>query len=150
MQVTARTEYAMRSMFELARNGEKRTTAEQIAKRQCIPATMLPSIIHALARAGLVDTLRGHQGGVRLARPADQITVRQVWEAVEGPLEFHRCQRARETCPLGMGEPCRLRGLWEETRSRVLEQWEKTSLFDLASEPAGPPRARGGRRRAAR
>ena len=141
MQVTARTEYAMRAMVDLASGDGERTTVEAIAARQCIPPKILPAIVHALARAGLVETTRGYRGGVRLARPAGQISVKTVWEAVEGPLEFYRCKSAGAACPIGLGRGCLLRKLWERTRSEVLRQWQETSLADLA-RPRGRTRLR--------
>ncbi len=131
MKLNATSEYAMRAMLDLARRAGEQTTLDEIASRQHIPVTMLPNIVQTLAKAGLVETTRGHGGGVRLGRPAEEINVRTVLQAVQGPLQLHRCDSVKRSCPLGAGERCPLRGVWEKTESRMLELWEQTSLSDL-------------------
>lgn len=146
MQVNARTEYAVRAMLELARDPGRRRTVGDLARRQHIPATVLPAIVQALARAGLVESTRGYRGGVRLAIAAQDVSLRSIWEAVEGPLVLARCSSAPGPCPLGLDGDCSLRPVWEETQARVLDLWEQTSLAALAggtrrrAKPPGPAR----------
>jgi len=132
MQITAKTEYALRAMVELASCEGETSTAAEIAARQGIPEKILPGIVRSLATAGLVETARGFGGGVRLAQPPEAVSVRDVWEALEGPLELSRCAAAGSNCPIGLGERCPLQGLWERTRARMLEEWSSTTLRDLA------------------
>ena len=68
------------------------------AAAQRIPSARLAKVVQDLARAGLVRTMRGQQGGVMLARPAADITVREVYEAVEGPILLCRCRQRVEPC----------------------------------------------------
>lgn len=86
MQVSARGEYAVRAAVELARLPAHRAiSAERVAMQADLPAKFLEAILTDLRHAGIVVTQRGAQGGCRLARPADQITVEEVFLAVEGP-----------------------------------------------------------------
>jgi len=146
MKLSAKAEYALRAMIDLASRPGEQTTLEGIAHRQKIPVTILPNIIQTLARAGLVETLRGYRGGVWLGRPAEQINVRKVMEAIEGPLRLYRCDSPRGFCPLGLGEECLLRDVWEKTQGRVLEVWEEVSLADLADGHTQPARRKSPKR----
>ncbi len=119
-------------MLDLAQREEEQTTLEEIADRQGVPATMMPGLVQALARAGLAETMRGHGGGVRLGRPAEEVSVRDVLEALERPLELHRCRDLHRHCPRGRATDCALRKLWTDTEGAVLEVWEKTTLAQLA------------------
>ena len=133
MKLNAKSEYALRAMVDLASRPGEQTTLEEIAERQQIPPAILPGIVQTLSKAGLVDTVRGYGGGVRLARPAAQVNARMVLEALEGPLHLYRCESARGPCDLGLGRRCPLRALWDKTQSEMLEVWERTTLADLAA-----------------
>src|SRR6202046_3141371 len=87
MRISAKADYAVRAVAELAADeGEKPVKAERIANAQGIPLNFLEHILGALRHAGLVRSHRGGEGGFRLAKPADQLTVADVIRAVEGPL----------------------------------------------------------------
>ena len=134
MKLNAKSEYALRAMLDLATRPLEQTTLNEIALRQSIPPAVLPAIFQLLARAGLVETVRGYHGGVRLGRPAAEVSVRMVFEALEGPLKLHRCDSMQGSCGLDLNPQCPLRGLLEETRRRVLELWGATSLAELARQ----------------
>ena len=87
MKLSTQADHAVRAVYELSLHppGTVLHTSD-IAAAQRIPGPRLAKVIHYLARAELVRTQRGQQGGVTLARPAAQITVRDVYEAVEGPI----------------------------------------------------------------
>lgn len=87
MRVTAKTDYAVRAMLELAAvTGDQPVKAETLASAQGIPAPFLQNILQTLRNAGLVESRRGQVGGHRLAKPADEITIADVIRAVDGPL----------------------------------------------------------------
>lgn len=134
MKLNAKSEYALRAMLDLANRPLEQTTLNEIALRQSIPPAVLPAIFQLLARAGLVETVRGYHGGVRLGRPAAEVSVRMVFEALEGPLKLHRCDSMHGSCGMDLSPECPLRGLLEETRRRVLEFWGATSLAELARQ----------------
>src|SRR6201998_1236948 len=87
MRISAKADYAVRAMVELAATaGDKPVKAERIATAQDIPLNFLENILGELRHAGIVRSHRGAAGGFRLAKPADQLTVADVIRAVEGPL----------------------------------------------------------------
>jgi len=88
MKVSQKTDYALRALFVLAQAepaGVSVRTAE-IAKREKIPVKFLEAILVELRRSGFVQSQRGAEGGHRLARPASEVTVGDVWRVLDGPL----------------------------------------------------------------
>ncbi|MEU7744192.1 Rrf2 family transcriptional regulator [Nonomuraea sp. NPDC049158] len=88
MRVSARTDYALRAVTELAAAPPGPVPAERIASAQNIPRRFLDNILLQLRRAGLIHSLRGPEGGYWLARPADDITLADVIAVIEGKPEY--------------------------------------------------------------
>jgi Rrf2 family protein len=138
------TDYAIRAMLDVACQPEgERTVTERIAARQEIPAAFLSKVVAQLTQAGLMRTHRGAAGGVLLGRPAEQINLRQIVEAVQGPIvvnlctgPYDGCQRAA-SCPASSVLTAAQRGL-EETLERAI-------LAELSSEAARLAEDREGR-----
>jgi len=87
VRLALRAHYAICGVFDVAYNGQGEPVGiRAISERQAIPARYLEQIFQRLRRAGLVSSRRGPGGGYRLARPASEITLREVVEAVDGPL----------------------------------------------------------------
>lgn len=87
MRVSAKSDYALRALIELAScGGGAPLSAEEIGRRQDIPHGFLQSILADLRRAEVVSSVRGQNGGWRLARAASEVTVADVIRAVDGPL----------------------------------------------------------------
>src|SRR6202171_2141892 len=87
MRISAKADYAVRAAVELAAaTDEKPVKAERIATAQAIPLNFLENILGELRDSGIRRRHRGAEGGSRLARPADQITIADIIRAVEGPL----------------------------------------------------------------
>ena len=101
MEITRQSDYAVRAVLDLAMlSDDERAFSEAIAGRQDIPAAFLTKIFSRLAAEGIVTTRRGVKGGVRLARPASEITMLEVIEAIDGPIALNRCTRRPSDCPL--------------------------------------------------
>ena len=96
MLVTREADYAVRCVVEVARTG--RTSAAQVARVQGISPTFLGKIVQSLAKAGILATRRGVGGGISLAKPAEEFTLLQVIEAVEGPLCINDCLQSPSQC----------------------------------------------------
>ncbi|GHA09651.1 hypothetical protein GCM10010372_06600 [Streptomyces tauricus] len=86
MHISAKADYAMRALLELAREPSRPLTCEAIASSQEIPFRFLKSVVGELRRAGLVRSQRGCEGGYWLGRPAEDITLLDVTRAVDGEL----------------------------------------------------------------
>ena len=92
MQITRQADYAVRAVLYLAKMGNnERAATSTVAKEQNIPPSFLAKIISQLSIAGLLHTSRGARGGVTLARDAKDITLLEVVEAIDGPIQLNEC-----------------------------------------------------------
>ncbi len=147
VKLSTQADYAVRAVYELARHdpGAVLHTGE-IASAQHIPSPRLAKVIHDLARADLVRTQRGHQGGVMLARPPAEITVRDVYEAVEGPILLCRCRQRVERC---VDEGCDTHEFWHGVETLLTEELQTMTFATLADArrracvSSGRPQATG-------
>ncbi len=138
MQITRQADYALRAMIFLAQlEPNRRAATSQIAEEQRIPPSFLAKIISQLSIAGLIHTSRGARGGVSLARPADEISVLEVVEAIDGPIALNECTEDPSSCPFG--NECILRPLWCEAQSELIHKLRTTSFATLI--PAVAPQA---------
>lgn len=124
-------EYALRAMIVLgASNGEART-AQDLARESKIPADYLAKILRLLGRAGLVSAQRGRGGGFQATRPASEMTVLDVIDAVD-PL------KRIKTCPLGLAAHrrrlCPLHSKIDEATRMAEEAFAATTLASLAGD----------------
>ncbi|MHB1361038.1 MAG: RrF2 family transcriptional regulator [Thermoleophilia bacterium] len=131
MHLTRQSDYGVRAILHLANlpYGEVVQTRE-IAVREDIPGKYLPSIIRTLARAGLIRTLRGNQGGVTLAKPPEDISLRNVIEAVEGPIMLVQCLRGPKQC--AHEDSCSFMPVCENLQNMMVGQLDSTTFADLA------------------
>lgn len=130
MRISAKVDYAVRAAAELAKAGEGPTKADTIARAQGIPVQFLLNILGELRRANVVQSRPGADGGYRLARPADRITVADVIRAVEGPLANVHDARPEELDYSGAAEA--LREVWVAVRANLRAILEGVTLADLA------------------
>jgi Rrf2 family protein len=131
MQVSRKIDYALRAVIHLA-NEEKHDRAcsvSAIAARERVPRQFLEKIVQELIHKGLVRSRRGPRGGYVLARPAEQVTFRDVIEAVEGPISLNVCVGDHADCFL-LGT-CGMQRVWQEGQRRVLELFENTTIADV-------------------
>ncbi len=128
MRVSAKVDYALRAMLELAAAGGL-VKGEQLATAQAIPRKFLESILVELRHDELVASQRGVEGGYTLARPAAEISVADVIRAVEGPIATVRGSRP-EDVEYG-GAATALQPLWLDLRAAMRDVLEQTTLADL-------------------
>lgn len=130
MQLTRRGEYGLRVMLDLATQPpEQLVSSKEIAERQKISPKFIPQIVHALSRAGLIQSARGHQGGIKLAGAARKINLKLIIEAIEGPIALNSCLLKHRDCELRYG--CPLRPVWARAQNQMLSVLESTTLADL-------------------
>ena len=131
MKVSAKSDYAVRALLELAQAGEGPVKGERLSQAQAIPLKFLENILIDLRHAGVVRSQRGAEGGYWLARPAAEISVADVIRAVEGPLASVRGERPEDIeYPEGAAT---LQRAWIAVRASVRSIAENVSLADLAS-----------------
>ena len=130
MQLTRGVEYGVEGILYLARHGgDELAFVREISRATSSPETFLAKIFQRLANKGLVRSRRGFRGGFRLARPAGRITLREVVEALEGPIEFHHCLdhlRAR-----GHRQQCQVRRVFGQVQRKVANILDQTTLADI-------------------
>ncbi len=131
MRVSAKSDYALRALIEIATAGEGPISAEEIGRRQAIPHGFLQAILADMRRAGIVSSQRGQSGGWRLARQASDISVADVIRAVDGPLVSVYDVRPEAVEYTGSAEVLQL--VWIAARSSLREVFESVRLDALAA-----------------
>jgi Rrf2 family protein len=135
VRISAKVDYAIRAMVELAAAPPGTVKVERISTEQRIPRNFLENILLDLRHAELVASRRGVEGGYRLARPPEEISIADVIRAVEGPLASVRGVRPDELEYLGPATS--LRETWIELRAAIRGVLEETTLADLVRRSAG-------------
>src|SRR6266496_2928824 len=130
VRVSAKADYALRAVIELAAAAEGPVKGERIAQAQEIPLKFLENILGDLRHAGIVRSQRGVEGGYWLARPADEITVAEVIRGVEGPIANVRGLGPESVEYAGSAE--RLREVWIAVRANLRAVLEQVTLADVA------------------
>ncbi|MGI8456886.1 MAG: RrF2 family transcriptional regulator [Propionibacteriaceae bacterium] len=130
MRLSARVDYALRAVAELAAAGSPRTV-DQLAAVQQIPAKYLESILGELRRGGVLRSQRGPDGGYRLARPAAEISIAAVIRVLDGELANVRGARPEHLAYVGAAVP--LQEVWIALRANERAILEAVSLEHVAT-----------------
>ncbi|MEV5973179.1 Rrf2 family transcriptional regulator [Streptomyces sp. NPDC051921] len=131
MRISARTDYAIRAMAELAGAPDRPLKAEDIAGRQDIPVRFLFVVLSELRQARLVTSVRGPDGGYSLTRPPEEITLADVIRAMDGPLVSVRELKLTGLEYQGAAAP--LPDVWRAVRTSLRQVLEGTTLADLVT-----------------
>ena len=138
MELTKRGDYAVRAMLALARApGGRLISVRRIAEEMTIPVRFLPQVMGDLAAAGLVEATTGRAGGYRLARPATEVSLLDVVEAVEGDSRRRTC--VLRSGPCGVDGHCDVHDVFFDAQDAMLQALARAWLADLTLR-------RGGRR----
>ena len=134
MNLTSAADYAIRAMIHLACLPERSVALRaEIAEAQRIPSSFTAKILRRLVRAGLLDSSRGVRGGFSLARDADEITLLEVVEAIEGPLALTRCAQDGSCCE--WADECPASLVWPMVQQNLRESLNGVTIEALASTP---------------
>ena len=132
MRISAKADYAVRAVVELAAaEGDKPVKAERVATAQQIPLNFLENILGELRHAGIVRSHRGAEGGFRLAKPANEVTVADVIRAVEGPLASVRGGPPEDAQYAGAATT--LPRVWIAVRANLRRVVENVTIADIAN-----------------
>ncbi len=133
LRISRETDYAIRVLLALSRRepGEQ-VLSREIQEEMAIPKPMAARVIARLARAGFVISTQGRKGGIRLARPPKEITLRQVVMALERAFTISDCLVDPNLCPFE--DRCPVRRRWARLQALILHELEKTTFADLAAE----------------
>lgn len=137
MQLTRQADYAVRAVLYLAeRQPDQRVTTAEVGRAQHIPLTFLTKIMAQLSAAGLVQATRGSHGGIALARPADALSLLDIVEAIEGPVQLNACVTDPTACP--MGTACRVQAVWCDAQNDLVTRLKTTTFASLLNGAAAP------------
>jgi Rrf2 family protein len=132
MHVTAKADYAVRAVVELANSKQDSPRkVDEVAQAQGIPVSFLENILTQLRSAGIVRSQRGPEGGYWLAHPAEEVNLAQIIRAVEGPLVGVRGQRPEEIEYVGSAES--LQQVWIALRANVRKVLEHVTVAQVAA-----------------
>ncbi|MBI1839328.1 MAG: Rrf2 family transcriptional regulator [Verrucomicrobia bacterium] len=133
MQITRAVEYGAMGLICLARRAPGATVMlDEISQEEGIPASFLAKIFQNLAKAGLTRSVRGTGGGFILVREPDQISLLDVFEAIEGKIALQRCLQPTPSCERQEG--CGLCGVFEQAQDQVKEVFSRTTIADLVKK----------------
>jgi Rrf2 family protein len=133
VRVSAKADYAVRAVVELATAADgEYVKADELARRQEIPRHFLDNILTDLRRGGIVATLRGAEGGSRLARPASEITIADILRATEGPLAAVRDVRPEKLSYTGAAAS--LPKVWVGLRASLRAVLERVTVADVVAD----------------
>jgi Rrf2 family protein len=131
MELTRKGEYAIRGIIYLAQQPPGTISlVSEIAEAVQVPQTFLAKIFQSFAKLGLINSYRGTGGGFTLGRSADTITLREIVEAVEGPIVPNRCLISSGACDRVVN--CTVHPVWKDVQGKVVEILAGVSLADLA------------------
>lgn len=131
LALSTTTEYTIKALKCLARGDCPTKHVSDIARCTGVPRAYLAKVLSTLSRAGLVQTKRGYQGGISLARGAEDISLLQIVEAIEGKHWLAECLLGLDDC--GVHTDCPVHEFWARIRLEIIEQFRKTSLASLAT-----------------
>ncbi len=133
MKLTRGGEYGIRGVLYLAQQDEgKVSMLSAIAKSQDVPPRFLAKIFQALAKAGVVKSHRGAKGGFSLARPASEITIKDVIEAVEGPIYLNVCLMEAGEC--NRTSLCPMHAIWEQAQEQMMAVLARANFSELVDK----------------
>ncbi|MDD6040093.1 MAG: Rrf2 family transcriptional regulator [Clostridia bacterium] len=132
MKLSTRGKYGLYAMYYLAmHDGEGPQTLQNISTVG-VPKQYLEQILGNLRRAGLVSTVRGAQGGYQMARKPEETTLRDIIDAVEGPIELSECTASEQSCQ--RSGTCPVRWVWQRVTDSINSELEKIRLSDMLNQ----------------
>ena len=134
LRLTNAADYAVRAMIHIACLPEGAVAFRaDVARTYNIPSSFMAKILRQLVRAGLLQSMRGAHGGFALARPASEINLLEVIEAIEGPLALTDCMRQGPGCE--WGDECPANLVWQEVQTGIAQSLRRATLEALVSAP---------------
>jgi Rrf2 family protein len=133
--VNRQTDYAIRVVLALAKQPEgARRATSSIGEEMLIPRAFLSRIVARLAQVGLVVTFPGRDGGLQLPHTADEITLWDVVNAMEGPFQLSDCMSGEAICPFEGA--CPVRSRWGRLQRAITDELQNTTFAELVVETA--------------
>jgi Rrf2 family iron-sulfur cluster assembly transcriptional regulator len=133
MQISVSTEYAIHSILYMAMHKNHRIVlVSEIGSAQNIPISYLAKVFRILAKTGVVRSFRGSKGGYSLAKSPDQITIREVVEAMEGRTALFESLGERRGCKAGV--ECKIQETFQAAHNKMYQELERVTFQDLVDD----------------
>lgn len=129
LKVSEAASLGLHIMALLAADPERLVSVREAAKALKVSEAHLAKVMQRLAKAGLVESIRGPRGGFLLARPPEEMTLLEVYEAIEGPIVVRKCLFSTKLCD---GEHCIFGGMLNSVDAQVREYLAGTKLSEIA------------------
>jgi Rrf2 family protein len=140
LKINRQTDYGVRVILALAKRGEGvRLSSAEIQQEMLIPPALMARIVAQLSRSGLLKTFPGREGGLMLPRPESEITLRDVVEAIEGPILLSACLQVKGEADCPFQSSCPVRSKWGRVQVAMLREMASITFEDLAKEALGIP-----------
>lgn len=126
------TDYGVVVLSQMSRNPKDLRTAPQISRQTGVPLPTVAKLLNALAHEHLIESHRGAAGGYTLSRPAEEISVAEVIQALEGPIALTACVEGSED-ECGVEALCPMRGNWDRVNKAIYGALSEVTLADMAA-----------------
>ncbi len=126
------TDYGVVVLTQMSRNPDDLRTAPQIAQETGVPLPTVAKLLNALAHGSLIESHRGAAGGYTLNRPAEEITVAEIIQALEGPIALTACVEGSED-DCDVASLCPMRGNWDRVNKAIFGALSEVTLADMAT-----------------
>ena len=134
ISIARHTDYAARLVLHVAALGDDaQVTLSEVADERRLPVAFMRRLVARLIKANILTSIRGAGGGIRLARPAAEISLLEVVEAMEGGIALNRCVDGADGCPLA--SLCPIQGVWNSTNRQLKESLAAVRFDALARAP---------------
>lgn len=130
------TDYAVVVLSQMSLDRRGLSSAQQIAHATGVPLPTVAKVLNVLTREGLVESHRGATGGYALSRPATEISVADIIQALEGPIALAACVDSAAGC-CEVESVCPMRGSWDKVNDAIRQALESVTLQDMMA--AGSP-----------
>ncbi|MCI5956442.1 MAG: Rrf2 family transcriptional regulator [Clostridiales bacterium] len=133
MKLSTRGKYGLYAMYYLASHAGEGPQTLQSISTVGVPKQYLEQLLGNLRRAGLVSTVRGAQGGYQMATRPEETSLRDIIDAVEGPIELSECASVGSACQ--KSGTCPVRWVWQRVTDSINAELEKIKLSDMLTQP---------------
>ena len=132
MGFTLKSSYALRALYELAvstQNGKEKLSLVEIVENNNIPRDFLEKIFGELRQAGIIKAIRGRYGGYALAKPAEEILIRDIILELDNPMNSYVCIKNKGQCSID--PDCSIKYVWFKMYNAMMKELGETTLADL-------------------
>lgn len=133
MRFQITTDYAIRIIIYMAQHGTQRTTAKQAAKQLGITYSYFNKVATKLRMTGFIESIQGPKGGYSLVKKAEDITLYDIVESMEGSIRINRCLDEDNFCSRNATNVCPIHKVFESLQSQIIRELRSVRIYDLCT-----------------